>query len=129
MKNYVASVVLLTCMASCSSTQNLPVRNGPQAIHPADWQRVQNGEMQPTTVNSSVPGKQSDACGAAQLQYLVGGPSSATLRLNIAGDSRHYGGQERVATNVPTRLNFVHSGTATDAVIDPSSTVVRVFCG
>ena len=71
----------------------------------------------------------SNTCGAAQLQNLVGGPSSAVTGLNIPSDSRHYGSEERTATDNPYRLNFVHSGTAIDAVIDPKSTVVRVFCG
>lgn len=72
---------------------------------------------------------QSDSCGASQLQHLVGGPSRATLGLNIPGDSRHYGSEEPVATNMPSRLNIVHSGTAVDSVVNPSSTVVRIFCG
>lgn len=71
----------------------------------------------------------SDACGASQYQALVGGPSRATTALDIPGSSRHYGSEERVATNNPSRLNFVHSGTAIESVIDPSSTVIRVFCG
>jgi hypothetical protein len=71
----------------------------------------------------------SDACGAAQYQNLVGGPSKATSGLDIPGDSRHYGSEETVATNNPSRLNFVHSGTALESVMDPSSTVARVFCG
>lgn len=71
----------------------------------------------------------SDACGASQYQKLVGGPSSATTGLTIPGDSRHYGREERVATDKPSRLNFVHSGTATESVINPKSTVIRVFCG
>lgn len=70
-----------------------------------------------------------DACGASQYQSLVGGPSMAAMPLNIPDDSRHYGSDEPVATNVPSRLNFVHSGSAVDAVTDPSSRVVRVFCG
>jgi hypothetical protein len=71
----------------------------------------------------------SDTCGAAQYQSLVGGPSSAVTGLNLPGTSRHYGSEERTATDTPYRLNFVHSGTAIDAVIDPNSTVIRVFCG
>lgn len=70
----------------------------------------------------------SDACGAFAYANLVGGPSSAVMALDIPGTSRHYGSQERVATNDPSRLNFVHSGTAFEAVADPSSTVVRAFC-
>jgi len=75
-------------------------------------------------------GTASDACGASQYQDLVGGPSSAAMSLrDIPGSSRHYGSEERTATNDPTRLNFVHSGTAIEAVIDPDSTIIRVFCG
>jgi len=74
-------------------------------------------------------GVTSDACGASQYQSLVGGPSSATSGLDIPGSSRHYGSEERTATNDPSRLNFVHSGTAIESVIDPNSTVTRVFCG
>ncbi len=70
-----------------------------------------------------------DACGAAQYQNLVGGPSSAVRGLDIPSDSRHYGSEERTATNNPSRLNFVHSGTAFESVTNPNSTVVRVFCG
>ncbi|AWB49596.1 hypothetical protein HYN69_14795 [Gemmobacter aquarius] len=73
--------------------------------------------------------KSTDACGASQYQSLVGGPSMAAVSLNIPGSSRHYGSDEPVATNVPSRLNFVHSGSAVDAVADPASRVVRVFCG
>ncbi|WP_039019559.1 hypothetical protein [Halocynthiibacter namhaensis] len=79
---------------------------------------------------SSVPQiASSDACGASQFEHLVGGPSRATIGLDIADDSRHYGSEERVATNVPTRLNFIHSGTAFESVTDPSSTIIKVFCG
>ena len=70
-----------------------------------------------------------DRCGAARYQALVGGPSSAVFGLPIPGSSRHYGSEERPATDTPSRLNFVHSGTAIDAVVDPTSTVQRVFCG
>ena len=70
-----------------------------------------------------------DACGASQYQNLVGGPSRAATSLDIPGDSRHYGSEERVATDTPTRLNFVHSGTAFESVTDPKSTIARVFCG
>jgi hypothetical protein len=79
--------------------------------------------------NTTTPSASSDACGASQYQALVGGPSRAAFDLDVPGDSRHYGRSEAVATNVPSRLNFVHSGTAVEAVADPSSTVVRVFCG
>ncbi len=79
-----------------------------------------------TSTNASAD---ADACGASQYQNLVGGPSSAVMTLSIPGDSRHYGSEESVATNDPTRLNFVHSGTAFEAVTDPNSTVLRVFCG
>ena len=68
-------------------------------------------------------------CGASQLQSLVGGPSKAAIKLDIPDSSRHYGSEERVATNTPSRLNFVHSGTAVESVIDPNSTILRVFCG
>lgn len=71
----------------------------------------------------------SDACGASQFQSLVGGPSSAVSGLDIPGDSRHYGREEAVATDNPSRLNFVHSGTAIESVTNPNSTVVRIFCG
>lgn len=77
----------------------------------------------------TVPGKMSDACGASKYQNLVGGPSLAVNGLNIPGDSRHYGSEEPVATDTPTRLNFVHSGTAVEAVTNPKSKVIRVFCG
>lgn len=70
-----------------------------------------------------------DNCGASQYQQLVGGPSSATLKLKIPPQSRHYGSEERVATDMPSRLNFIHSGTAFEAVTNPKSTIVRVFCG
>ena len=69
-----------------------------------------------------------DACGASNFQYLVGGPSSATLGLYIPESSRHYGSKETVATDKPSRLNIVHSGTATEAVTNPDSKVVRVVC-
>ena len=75
------------------------------------------------------PTDAADTCGAAQYQHLVGGPSRATSGLAIPGDSRHYGSEETVATDKPSRLNFVHSGTALDSVVDPASTVARVFCG
>lgn len=71
----------------------------------------------------------SDACGASKYQHLVGGPSRATHGLPIPGSSRHYGSEEPVATNSPSRLNFVHSGTAFDSVTNPNSKVIRVFCG
>ncbi|MDR0253544.1 MAG: hypothetical protein LBI75_10200, partial [Brucellaceae bacterium] len=79
--------------------------------------------------SNPVSGAVPDACGASQYQKLVGGPSSATMKLKIPADSRHYGREERVATDTPSRLNFVHSGTAAESVINPKSTVVRVFCG
>lgn len=79
--------------------------------------------------NTNSPETASDACGASQYQNLVGGPSIATIDLKIPGSSRHYGINERVATNDPSRLNFVHSGTAIESVIDPKSTVIKVFCG
>lgn len=60
---------------------------------------------------------------------LVGDPSSAVNGLKIPGDSRHYGSEEHVATDKPSRLNFVHSGTAVQSVNDSKSTVIRVFCG
>lgn len=82
-----------------------------------------------TTPPVAPSGDGSDMCGASRFQHLVGGPSRATNGLDIPGDSRHYGSEERVATNVPTRLNFVHSGTAIESVTDPNSTVIRVFCG
>lgn len=80
------------------------------------------------TTSSNV-GTNSDACGASRYQNLVGGPSSATSGLKIPGDSRHYGREERVATDTPSRLNFVHSGTAVESVTNPKSKVIRVFCG
>ena len=70
-----------------------------------------------------------DACGADRYQGLVGGPSSAVSTLNIPGDSRHYGRTDATAHDTPERLNFVHSGTALESVINPNSTVIRVFCG
>ena len=79
--------------------------------------------------NMTGPSASSDTCGASRYQALVGGPSRAVFDLDVPGDTRHYGRSEAVATNVPTRLNFVHSGTAIEAVADPSSTIVRVFCG
>jgi hypothetical protein len=80
----------------------------------------------PVQVVASTP---ADTCGAAQYQALVGGPSAATLDLPIPGTSRHYGSEEAVATDTPTRLNFVHSGTAIESVTNPASTILRVFCG
>lgn len=44
-KKFVSGIVLLACLAGCSSSENLPVRNGPQEIHPSDWQRMQNGAV------------------------------------------------------------------------------------
>ena len=71
-----------------------------------------------------------DACGASQYHHLVGGPSRATTDLDVPGNSRHYGIEELVTTDFsPARLNFVHSGTAIEAVIAPGSTVVRIYCG
>ena len=56
--------------------------------------------------------------------------SSAVMALSgIPGDARHYGSEERVATDNPARLNFVHSGTAVDALMNPESRVIRIFCG
>ncbi len=132
MKKFVSSIVLCGLAAGCSNSGSLPVRNGPQEIHPSDWQRMQNGTMEAPSSNLAdrmMGSSQSDTCGATQLQYLVAGPSSATRGLNISGDSRHYGSNESVATNTPSRLNIVHSGTAVESVSDPNSTVVRVFCG
>jgi len=83
---------------------------------------------QPTTP-ATTSHEGSDMCGASRFQHMVGGPSRATISLDIPADSRHYGSQERVATNDPSRLNFVHSGTAVESVTDPNSTVIRVFCG
>lgn len=74
-------------------------------------------------------GQNPDACGASLHQKYVGGPSSATSALKIPDNSRHYGRHERTATDTPSRLNFVHSGTAVESVTDPKSTVLRVFCG
>lgn len=82
-----------------------------------------------TTAPATVASGTADTCGASQFQSLVGGPSSAVTGLDIPGDSRHYGNQEAVATDTPSRLNFVHSGTAIESVTDPNSTVIRVFCG
>lgn len=79
-----------------------------------------------TSPNSS---STADTCDASQYQSLVGGLSAAASGLKIPGDSRHYGREERVATNKPSRLNFVHSGTAVESVTNPKSTVIRVFCG
>nr|WP_319250439.1 hypothetical protein [uncultured Celeribacter sp.] len=70
-----------------------------------------------------------DQCGASKYRHLVGGPSSATIGLDIPDNSRHYGREERVATDKPSRLNFVHSGTAVESVTNPGSKVVAVFCG
>ena len=117
-------------LASCGSN-DVSIRSGPQDLHPVTGlpigTTVSSAETAPsvTTVSSAT----SDACGAAQYQYIVGQPSKNTLSLNIPGDSRHYGSTERVATNNPNRLNFVHSGTAVEAVTDPNSTVIKVFCG
>ncbi len=88
----------------------------------------------PTAVAAPVQGAVtmagSDQCGAGQFQSLVGGPSMAVTSLaNIPGSSRHYGSEETVATDNPSRLNFVHSGTAVDSVMNPDSRVIRVFCG
>ena len=74
-------------------------------------------------------GQNPDACGASLHQKYVGGPSSATSTLKIPDSSRHYGRHERTATDTPSRLNFVHSGTAVESVTDPKSTVLKVFCG
>lgn len=79
---------------------------------------------------SSTTGSQTDTCNADVLQVLVGGPSSATSGLDVPASSRHYGSQETIDPRiVPSRLNFVHSGTAIESVTDPKSTVKRVFCG
>ena len=82
-----------------------------------------------STASSNATATATDACGASRYQGLAGGPSSAVMGLDIPGDSRHYGSEERVATDTPSRLNFVHSGSAAEAVTNPKSTVVRVFCG
>ncbi len=82
----------------------------------------QTASSQPTT-------SARDTCGAADYQNLVGGPSSSVMGLNIPGDTRHYGSEESPATNNPSRLNFVHSGTAIESVTNPNSTIIRVFCG
>ena len=71
-----------------------------------------------------------DACGAQKLQHLVGGLSSATRNLDVLGNSRHYGSEEKIDPRiVKTRLNFVHNGSAVDSVINPKSKVIRIFCG
>ncbi|MBU2934584.1 hypothetical protein [Pacificibacter sp. 1_MG-2023] len=138
MKSALTLCILGAALAGCTQgSDNLPVRTTPQAQHPSDWARAQSGivsvqnarstvAMAPVPQGNPVP---QDTCGASQYQSLVGGPSRATSTLNIPGSSRHYGSQENVATNTPSRLNFVHSGTAVESVIDPTSTVIRVFCG
>ncbi len=132
-------------LGACSSRDNLPVRHGPQPIHPAEYVRksapvaqaapasvVANGPYTTITTYSYEPKNpvpNADACGAAQYQNLVGGPSSAVQSISVPGATRHYGSEETTETGFSSRLNFVHSGTAIDAVTDPSSTVTRVFCG
>lgn len=130
MKSALKFCILGAALAGCTQG-TLPVRTTPQAQHPSDWARAQSGAAPVQNVQSTMamaPASQ-DTCGASQYQSLVGGPSRATSTLNILGSSRHYGSQEIVATNTPSRLNFVHSGTAVESVIDPTSTVIRVFCG
>ena len=121
--------VMIGVLAGCSrGSDGVAVRNGPQAVHPSSTVQAQMGTAVSPVAQYSA-GTQGDSCGAAQYQSLVGGPSSATFGLQIPGDSRHYGRSERVATDTPSRLNFVHSGSAVDAVVNPRSTVTRVFCG
>ena len=103
-KQFLILTVGLAFISGCTSSS--PVGNGPQAAHAV-----------------------ADTCGAPQFQSLVGGPSKAVFGLDIPGSSRHYGSKEHVATDTPSRLNFVHSGTAVEAVMDPHSTILRVFCG
>lgn len=135
MKNQFVALVLgatFCAVLSACSTSGSAVRNGPQALNPvtgvADYPAAAASAASETSATEGVA-KTSDACGASQFQSLVGGPSSATFGLDIPGSSRHYGREERVATDTPTRLNFVHSGTAVDAVTNPNATVIRVFCG
>lgn len=101
---------------------------------PYETTAAKMGSLMPAMVAGPVQGAvtmaSSDQCGASQLQGLVGGPSMAATSLaNIPGSSRHYGSEETVATDNPSRLNFVHSGTAVDSVMNPDSRVIRVFCG
>ncbi|MBB3993901.1 hypothetical protein GGR95_001532 [Sulfitobacter undariae] len=119
MKLVLVAAFSATLLSACSS--NLEVRNGPQEIHPSSY-------LNTGPVSQATPAR-TDACGASQLQHLVGGPSKATHSLKIPGDSRHYGRSEKVATDTPSRLNFVHSGTDIESVTNPKSKVIRVFCG
>lgn len=101
----------------------------PLLIAPALFALVSLGGCTTSSSSNSASAPTSDACGASRYQKLVGGPSSATTGLKIPGGSRHYGREEPVSTNTPSRLNFVHSGTAVESVTNPKSTVIRVFCG
>ena len=119
-KLVLTSTLSLSLLSGCSS--NLEIRNSPQTIDPTG---SRSSMAAPVSARLST-----DTCGASQFQSLVGGPSSAATSLsNIPGTSRHYGSDERVATNTSSRLNFVHSGTAIEALMDPKSTIKRVFCG
>ncbi|MBU2868205.1 hypothetical protein [Pacificibacter marinus] len=133
MKTILKICILGAALAGCTQgSGNLPVRTTPQAQHPSQWARAQSHATPSYTAASAVtvaPVEQADTCGASRYQSLVGGPSRATSGLNIPSSSRHYGSDEIVATNTPSRLNFVHSGTAVESVIDPMSKVIRVFCG
>lgn len=128
-----AAVVLTAGCADVTRGMN-DVRNGPQSQSPSTIATPttvalpQAAPVAPQPVVTTAA--QNNACGAAQYQSLVNGPSSAAFALaNIPGSSRHYGSQEAVANDTPSRLNFVHSGTAVEAVIDPASTILRIFCG
>ncbi|MDG1449787.1 MAG: hypothetical protein P8Q93_07775 [Ascidiaceihabitans sp.] len=119
MKKFTIVFFISSIVAGCS--QELEVRHGPQAIHPSDWRYASDGAI---STSASL-----DSCGASSYQNLVGGPSKATIQLDIPAGSRHYGSEEVVATDTPSRLNFVHSGTDIESVTNPNSTVLRVFCG
>ena len=114
-----ASVLGFLLLVGCSN--RFVVREGPQSVHPGDIVR------NVTAPTHQQP--QTDTCGASQLQNLVGSPSSEAIKLDIPSSSRHYGSEEHVATDNSSRLNFVHSGTAVESVTDPTSTIIRVFCG
>ena len=114
-----ASVLSFLLLVGCSN--RYIVRDGPQSTHPGD---TISGVTAPTLEQP-----QTDTCGAAQFQSLVGRPSSEAIKLDIPSSSRHYGSEEHVATDNSSRLNFVHSGTAVESVTDPTSTIIRVFCG
>lgn len=137
--NIACSISVALLLTACSSTKQELVQVN---LHPATYDMLytQQGLVGPnpptgaTTTPATLPTVRkatlTDQCGASKYAYLVGGPVTATQNLPIANNSRYYGRNEPFATNNPNRLNFVVSTTsAVDAVIDKSSTIIRVFCG